>query len=77
MAERQARDKTKTTLSIVFLGFFGLLLEVVGVWMLFGWFSSVPRRTGDPRLLVGAVLALAGFVALTRWLAAVVKALVK
>ncbi|MDY6769892.1 MAG: hypothetical protein SVU88_02865 [Candidatus Nanohaloarchaea archaeon] len=64
-------------LYIAVLGFAGLLLEAVGVWLVFGWASAGAGRLDDPRLFLGAVLAIAGFVALTRWLAAVVKALVR
>jgi len=62
---------------IAFIGFVGLLLEVIGVWLVFSWVSSAPQQLGDPKLLVGGVLTVLGFVVLTRWLATVVKALVK
>ncbi|MDY6761446.1 MAG: hypothetical protein SVY41_00185 [Candidatus Nanohaloarchaea archaeon] len=62
---------------IAFLGFVGLLLEVIGVWLVFSWVSTTPQALGDPKLLVGGVLAVVGFLVLTRWLASVVKALVR
>ncbi|MDY6769040.1 MAG: hypothetical protein SVW02_02945 [Candidatus Nanohaloarchaea archaeon] len=74
---RLSDENGSNALSIAFLGFLGLLLEAVGIWMVFSWMSTMPQRLDDPRLLVGGVLALAGFVVLTRWLAAMIKELVR
>lgn len=70
-------DGEKNYLYIAVLGSIGLLLEAVGFWLLFTWFSATERAVDDPQLLVGGILALTGFIVLTRWLAALVKTLIK
>lgn len=71
------RKESKSVLYIALIGFIGLLMEVIGVWLIFSWFSKGDGNLGDPSIILGIVLAILGFVVLTRWLATVIKELLK
>ncbi|MCJ7478642.1 MAG: DUF981 domain-containing protein [Candidatus Nanohaloarchaeota archaeon QJJ-7] len=70
-------EEDKNYLYLVLFGFFGLLMEAVGFWLLFSWFTTASGNFSDPSLILGAILSIVGFVVLTRWLSSVIKTLLR
>lgn len=69
-------DRNHKLLTLGAIGVVGLLAEAIGVWLVFAWFKTVPRSLADPRLFVGGVLALLGFVILIRGLSFIIKQII-
>ncbi len=63
-------------LLLAVIGFIGLLAETLGVGLLFAWWQETPRSLDDPRLFIGAVLAVIGFVIIIRGISWIVKQII-
>lgn len=70
------KKKHEKWLLLAVIGFVGLLSETIGVGMVFAWWSEVPRSFTDPRLFIGGVLTIVGFVIIVRGISWVVKQLI-
>lgn len=71
-----SRKKHQHIVVLAVIGFVGLLAETVGVGLLFAWWHEVPRSFSDPRLFLGGVLAVIGFVIIVRGISWIVKQII-
>ncbi len=72
----QPRNPHKNIVVLAVIGFVGLLAETIGVGLLFAWWQEVPRSLTDPRIFVGGVLTVIGFVIIIRGFSWIVKQII-
>lgn len=75
-ASYRPRKNHRNLVLLAFIGFVGLLTETIGVGLLFAWWQETPRSLTDPRIFIGVILAVIGFMIIVRGLSWIVKRII-